>query len=448
MITFGSGRVWFWTRHRRASYPCFCWMPTVTSPKIHDQNRSERTAAKKHIQWPVFGRTLGPFTNTQIDFARLPAAIHVHRCCALHHDGDRLQLAAAPGRRDHRPIQVCLSASAYIRNTRKRQDHQWDKNKLTQGALFAQDRTLFLARVEDARRHDEAWTHLTVTDFWAKLNQVLVDAGADLYAKESKAKISTPQDTLDARHDRTEAKLEVMRLPPRRLPKNQMRDSDLPSNIERRGHIFTQWRTCSTWWRSTATVRRLQRRDKTKKHTEQAQRISDAWDQRDFSTLWSAARAMLSHPCGPKRRRHDIPLSSLPTAAAWATHLRQAGPSRLRTKVVWEAPLLEAKSQEQQAARWAASGRVPGRTGGVKCGFSWYGSASSTVTSSTRDSGLASGDNTPKKHGVGYKTEWLAPFFRSRLWQRTGCAPMWCTGVSLSRLTKVTIKIVATGYGW
>ena len=40
-------------------------------------------------------------------------------------------------------------------------------------------------------------------------------------------------------------------------------------------------------------------------------------------------------------------------------------------------------------------------------------------------------DNTPKKHGVGYKAHWLAPFFQSRLWQgigrvkRAGCVPMW-----------------------
>ena len=120
----------------------------------------------------------------------------------------------------------------------------------------------------------------------------------------------------------TKAKLDVMRLPLRRS-KNQIRDSDFPSDIKWARHIF---QTYLTYWRSTATVCRLQRRDKTKKHTEQAQRISDAWDQRYFKTLWSAARAMLPHPCGPKRRRYDIPLSSLPTAAEWATHLRQAGP--------------------------------------------------------------------------------------------------------------------------
>ena len=53
--------------------------------------------------------------------------------------------------------------------------------------------------MEEACRHDEERAHLAVTDFWAKLNQVLVTAGSDLYARETKAKISTPQDTLDAR---------------------------------------------------------------------------------------------------------------------------------------------------------------------------------------------------------------------------------------------------------
>ena len=55
--------------------------------------------------FPVGATFFGPFSNTQIDFACLPATVHVHRCCALHHDGDTLQLAAALGRRDHRPIQ-------------------------------------------------------------------------------------------------------------------------------------------------------------------------------------------------------------------------------------------------------------------------------------------------------------------------------------------------------
>ena len=77
---------------------------------------------------------------------------------------------------------------------------------------------------------------MAVTDFWAKNNQVLVTAGSDLHAREIQANISTPQDRLDARHDMTKAKLEVMRKAPRR-PKNQMRDPDLPSDIERVRHL-------------------------------------------------------------------------------------------------------------------------------------------------------------------------------------------------------------------
>ena len=244
----------------------------------------------------------------------------------------------------------------------------------------------------------------------------------------------------------TKAKLDrQLRLHPRH-PKNQIRDSDLLSDIERVRRIFTGWRTYSTYWRSTATVRRLQRRDKTKKQTEQAQRISDAWDQRDLRTLWSTARAMLSHPCGPKRRRYDIPLCSLPTAAARATHLRQAGPL---CGMPWDESGMGSTATGSEEPRTTGgtvgrSGRVLGRTGGARGGFSWYGSLSSTITFLVarlwvgRLEANFGGrlrtrmrDNTPKKHGVGYKAQWLESFFQSRLWQgigrvrRTGCVPMW-----------------------
>ena len=89
-------------------------------------------------------------------------------------------------------------------------------NNQQQSTLNNNQQTAFPSRVEEACRHHEEWNHLAVTDFWAKLNQVLVTAGSDLYAREIQARISTPQDTLDARHDMTEAKLEVMKLPPRR----------------------------------------------------------------------------------------------------------------------------------------------------------------------------------------------------------------------------------------
>ena len=167
----------------------------------------------------------------------------------------------------------------------------------------------------------------------------------------------------------TKAKLDVMRLLLCR-PKNQMRDSDLPSDIERMRHIFTGWRTYSTYLRSTATVRRLQRRDKTKKHTEQAQRISNAWDQRDFRTLWSAARAMLSHPCGPKRRpiRHSFELS--------ADCRRMGDTSQTSWTFGWDesgmgSTALGSEESRTKGGTVGRGGRVLGGTGGARGGFSW-----------------------------------------------------------------------------
>ena len=44
---FGSGRLRFWTKRRRASCQCFCRMTTVTFPKLHGQSRPVSTAARK-----------------------------------------------------------------------------------------------------------------------------------------------------------------------------------------------------------------------------------------------------------------------------------------------------------------------------------------------------------------------------------------------------------------
>ena len=83
----------FWMRHLRVSCLCFCWTPMVTSPKLHGQSRSVSTAAKKlhsmasawenfceiitcraaNTYFPVGATFFGPFSNTQIDFACLPA---------------------------------------------------------------------------------------------------------------------------------------------------------------------------------------------------------------------------------------------------------------------------------------------------------------------------------------------------------------------------------------
>ena len=109
----------------------------------------------------------------------------------------------------------------------------------------------------------------------------------------------------------------------------------------------------------------------------------------------------------------------------------------------WEAQLLEARFREQQEARWAATERYLAEPEELEADFRGMvrrlrQSSLRRATSSWAAPGELWGqvvdpmrDNTPKKHGVGYKAQRLAPFFQSRLWQgigrvrRAGCVPMW-----------------------
>ena len=114
----------------------------------------------------------------------------------------------------------------------------------------------------------------------------------------------------------------------------------------------------------------------------------------------------------------------------------------LGTKVEWEAQLLEARSREQQGGRWAAAEGYSAEPEELEADFVvWCGVFDNHLFGATpgwaargelwRQVADPMRDNTPKKHGEGYKAQWLAPFFQSRLWQaigrarRTGCVPMW-----------------------
>ena len=91
----------------------------------------------------------------------------------------------------------------------------------------------------------------------------------------------------------------------------------------------------------------------------------------------------------------------------------------------WEAQLLEARVREQQEARWAAAEGYSAELEELEADFrGMVRRLRQSPTSSARDSGmggsrrtLATGggpmrDNTPKKLGVGYKTQWLPPSFK------------------------------------
>ena len=115
----------------------------------------------------------------------------------------------------------------------------------------------------------------------------------------------------------------------------------------------------------------------------------------------------------------------------------------LGTKVEWEAQLREARFREQQGVRWATEEGYSVEPEELEKHFRGMvrrlrQSPLRRATPNWADPGKlwrqgveTMRDNTPKKHGVGCKAQWLAPISKSRLWQgigrvkRAGCVPMW-----------------------
>lgn len=65
-----------------------------------------------HSVGPTYCGIAAGYTSC-VDYTCLPTSLlgSVQKCCIWHAGGDELQLVAAPGKRDHRPVQVVLDHS-------------------------------------------------------------------------------------------------------------------------------------------------------------------------------------------------------------------------------------------------------------------------------------------------------------------------------------------------
>ena len=163
-----SEKIWKWARWvpdetPSGTLPCFCWMPTVTSPKLHGQTRSERTAAKKTHStasaWENFceitlagGELIlssgGDFLWTFHQYSvRLCVSSGYRSCSQMLCTAPRrrqIETGSSSGKKGSSPHSVCLSTSSYIRNARK-------KSKITNGTRTS------LRRVPFSRRTGKIW---------------------------------------------------------------------------------------------------------------------------------------------------------------------------------------------------------------------------------------------------------------------------------------------------
>ena len=92
-----------------------------------------------HNAGPTYFGIVADYTS-RVDYICVPSSLlsQVQRCCVWHHTGDDLQLVAAPGRRDHRPLQIQLEHSLGLQPAPTLQGQpppRWDMDKLMQGVL-------------------------------------------------------------------------------------------------------------------------------------------------------------------------------------------------------------------------------------------------------------------------------------------------------------------------
>ena len=89
-----------------------------------------------HSVWPTYYGIVAGYTS-HIDYICLPTSLlgSMQRCCIWHATGDELQLVAAPGKRDQRPVQVILEHALVSPQSPAAPGTHWDTDKFTHGVL-------------------------------------------------------------------------------------------------------------------------------------------------------------------------------------------------------------------------------------------------------------------------------------------------------------------------
>ena len=89
-----------------------------------------------HSVGPTYYGIVAGYTS-HIDYICLPTSLlgSMQRCCIWHATGDELQLVAAPGKRDQRPVQVILEHALVSPQSPAAPGTHWDTDKFTHGVL-------------------------------------------------------------------------------------------------------------------------------------------------------------------------------------------------------------------------------------------------------------------------------------------------------------------------
>lgn len=266
---------------------------------------------------------------SRIDYICLPQSLRasVKSCRILQHSGDALQNMPRPGRCDHRPLQVVFEYQLCFDNVV--QNTCWDRDLLQQGLRGGMQRESFAQKVEAACSEfqvnwDDASAH--PSKIWTQLQTIVHEAAQSCFQVSRKHTAHSPQDTAEALQQRQASVLAIVSLP---------RHSVLPFGsccagagsvcLQSLLEVFTVWKLRARFFKTDKQVKHLLQRDRRRWFAARIAEFQQAWERRQFHSLWKTGRMLSGFRLGPKRRRYDIPTKSLPSSREWVQFLSQAG---------------------------------------------------------------------------------------------------------------------------
>ena len=289
-----------------------------------------------HPVGPTYFGIVAGYTS-RVDYICLPTSLlgSVQNCCVWHATGDDLQLVAAPGKRDHRPIQVVVEHTLAASQNSASGNLQWDADKLMRGVLQGAHRAPFVQAVEERCRqllHSDCWQQATSQGppdtTWTLLRKLVVDAAKPFFVRADQAAKpdARPPDTVLALQRQHSCKLHLQRLP-RTSPVWSCGVDASHVPMQALSDLLRRWQATVRYQKAQKAAKKLTTRDKRARSQQLVGQIASSWAQRDFRRMWHLARVLSGRQVGPKRRRYDQPPSCRPNMQEWTQHMQQHGPA-------------------------------------------------------------------------------------------------------------------------
>ena len=198
---------------------------------------------------------------------------------------------AAPGHRDHLPLEMELDIALPTHQMPVAPGPQWDREKLAGLVLRGRGRARFLEgcskRVGGSCVGFKfvATTQLTAEEHWSQLSGAVCRAGQS-FLQETRKRLERPEDTAAALQSMLQAREAVVHSPVDPVSLRSIHPAGFSAQHLPALCVF--WRDLSVFWTARNKLDVLASHDETE--NDPGRPFQTAWDKRNFSEMWLAYR--------------------------------------------------------------------------------------------------------------------------------------------------------------